>query len=190
MRAALAPILLAGLMLPSLPVSAEPSININTGYYLVSGIDSHSIHQSVLQNGPVGHNGERFHAYTEWKLNWSYRWLESAARCRLTQLAVAVEINYMLPALESSEIISEPLKTGWERYFQALWWHEQQHKDYAIAAAQALEKSLLELPAQPCSEFQTALAVTAQQVLEDYQKREKTFDLETSHGINQGVILP
>ena len=190
MRVALSTLLRAGLMLTPLSVSAEPSININTGYYSVSGMDSHSIQQSVQQNGPVGHNGQRFHAYTEWKLKWNYRWTESASRCRLTQLSVDVEINYMLPALESAEIISEPLKTSWERYFQALLGHEQQHKNYAIAAAQALEKSLLTLPAQPCTEFETTLAVTAQRVIDDYQQREKAFDLETNHGINQGVILP
>jgi predicted secreted Zn-dependent protease len=181
---------LCGLLLSPLATRAEPSININTGYYPVFGLDSQSIHQSILQNGPTGNDGQRFHAYTQWKVNWSYRWTESASRCRLTRLTVAIDIDYMLPELQSAETLSEALKSGWERYFQALFSHEQQHKEFGIEAARTLEKSLLAIPEQPCSTFEASLADTAEQILDDYHQREIEFDLETNHGINQGVILP
>jgi len=183
-------LLLFSLMLSPLATSAEPSININTGYYPVFGMDARSIHQSILQNGPLGNNGKRFHAYTQWKVDWSYRWIESASRCRLTQLTVTIDIDYMLPELQSTEALDEPLKSGWERYFQALFKHEQQHKEYGVEAARELEKSLLALPAQPCSTFETSLTNTAEKILDIYHQLEKEFDIKTNHGINQGVILP
>ena len=183
-------LLLACLYLTPFSISAEPTININTSYYPVFGNNAFSIRQSIQQDGPVGQNGKQFHASTTWKVNWSYRWTESRSVCRLNQLKVNVDIDYLLPELKSLNELDETLQKRWKHYSEALFKHEQQHKEVGLEAARELEKRLLAIPQLPCNEFETTLAQTAQQVLDEYDALEKKFDLDTNHGINQGVILP
>lgn len=169
---------------------ARPSINIQTKYYPVFGSDSASIRRSIQQNGPVGKFGKRYHAQTQWDIKWDYRWIQSHATCRLTQVNVGIDIEYLLPELQSLDSLQNPLSDDWDNYFQALFKHEQQHKNYGVHAARELEQKLLTVPPQSCSALETKLADTAKEVLDKYDQLEKNFDRETDHGTKQGIILP
>ncbi len=170
---------------------ASPSINIKTSYYAVQGNDASSIQQSIQQNGPLGKNGERYHAVTSWNAQWSYRWLETGPLCRLTDVEVSIDVEYLLPQLASTEDIEKSYKIHWDKYFKALYKHEKQHKDFGVQAAIELEKELLAIKnQQACQKLDNKISATAQKVLDKYNRLEKEFDQATSHGINQGVKLP
>lgn len=170
---------------------AAPAINIQTKYYPVMGNNSKSILQSINSRGPVGKNGKRFHALTKWQVQWSYRWLESGSRCRLTETTVNLDVEYLLPELQQPETISESLATNWDNYYSALYSHEQQHKDFGVQAATELDKELLSIEKkQNCNRLEKQIADTAQKVLDKYDQIEKEFDRVTNHGINQGVKFP
>ena len=116
--------------------------------------------------------------------------MESRSVCRLTQLNVNVDIDYLLPELKFTDELDETLLKRWKLYSEALFQHEQQHKEYGAEAAIELEKRLLAIPAQPCTGFETALAETAQQGLNEYEKLEEQYDFDTDHGLRQGIKLP
>ena len=170
---------------------AAPVINIQTKYFIVSGHDSNSLYRSLQQNGPIGENGNRYHAVTRWKARWSYSWRETARWCQLSGVDVSLDIDYLLPELKALESKTEHLKKSWNSYFQALFKHEQQHKDYGVQAANELEQALLAInERQTCSTLQNNMANTAQQILDKYDRLEKEFDRVTNHGLNQGIKLP
>lgn len=171
-------------------LKAEPSIDIRTRFYTVSGTDSASIHRSIQRNGPIGNDGRRYHAYTQWKIDWNYRWTQTQLNCRLSQLSVDLEIHYLLPELQAVESLPSRLRNNWERYYTALYRHEQQHSDYGIQAAQELEQQLSAIGVRPCGELEDELIQSAQRVLDKYRELEKAFDRDTDHGIRQGVMLP
>ena len=171
--------------------NASSAISIQTSFYAVSGNDSSSIHRSIQLNGPVGKNGKRYHAVTKWNTQWSYRWIETGSLCRLTRVDVDLDVEYLLPELTSINSKPERLKKNWEKYFQALFKHEQQHKNYGVQAANELEKELLSIKdQQTCTMLEALLASTARKVLDKYDRIEKEFDRVTNHGLNQGIKLP
>ena len=170
---------------------AAPAVNIQTSYYSVSGNDSNSLYQSLQQHGPIGENGNRFHAVTRWKANWSYAWREAANRCQLDKVEVSVDIEYLLPELKGLDTKPEKFRNDWNSYFLALFKHEQQHKDYAIQAATELEQELLAINSQQaCLTLKNKMADTAQKVLDKYERKEREFDRVTDHGLKQGIKLP
>lgn len=172
-------------------VNAEPAIQIDTRYYAVSGQDAQSIYQNLKSRGPTGEDGQPYHAHTQWKLGWHYRWIESRSRCRLTRVEVSVDIDYLLPQLQPSEQQDKKLLEDWQNYYDALYRHEQQHKDHGVMAARELEQQLLKFD-QPydCQQLQTLLEKTAQGVMDKYDRLDKAFDRQTNHGINDGVVFP
>lgn len=178
------------ILLFQLNAHASPAINITTRFYPVEGNDLISIQQSILKNGPIGESNQRFHAVTRWNTQWSYRWIETNDLCRLQDIEVNVDIEYVLPRLKTTAKQTQSIHRSWQKYYSALFKHEQQHKDYGVQAATEIERRLLAINKQMlCSTLQSSLTNTAQQVLKKYDRLEKEFDKKTNHGINQGVRL-
>lgn len=172
------------------PVFAEPEIIIHTRHFPVFGNDSASIRNSIEKNGPVGKNGTRYHAHTVKDIKWDYRWIESNSMCRLTQLNVAINIEYLLPRLQNPASLDESLSNRWDSYYEKLFAHEEQHKDFAVMAARELEQSLESIPQMSCFQLENQLNDEADKILDKYDKLEREYDRKTNHGVNQGVILP
>lgn len=172
-------------------VSAEPAVQINTRFYTVTGHTVEDLHRSLTSRGPSGEDGQPYHAHTEWNLNWHYRWVESRSKCRVSQVEVRVDINYLLPQLDPSIRLPAQLQADWDAYYNALYRHEQQHKDHGIQAARELEQQLLFInEPEDCRQLQSHLQQTAQRVMDKYDRLDKDFDRKTNHGINDGVVFP
>lgn len=169
---------------------AEPEIIIQTRHFPVSGHDSASIRQSIEKNGPVGKNGTRYHAHTVKDINWNYRWIESNSTCRLTQLNVSIKIEYLLPQLQNPENLDETLRHRWDNYYQKLFQHEQQHKEYGVKAARELEQTLESIQQMSCFRLEKRLNEDADRILDKYDVLEREYDRKTNHGVKQGVVLP
>lgn len=178
-------------LLVSHSVLALPKISIDTRYYPVSGHNAASIRSSIAQNGPLGSNNQRFHAHTNWDLSWSYRWVQGRGGCQITSTGVELKVSYLLPRLNEPDKVDPKYKVKWDAYFEALYEHEQQHKDHGVLAASELEQRLLAIPPQQsCTSLEDLMQKTADDVFYKYDKMEKELDRKTDHGAKQGVILP
>ena len=64
--------LLTALLLVNLPLdaTAKPTISVTTRHYIVQGDTPTEIRHQIQLKGPVGKNGRRFHAYTNWNISW------------------------------------------------------------------------------------------------------------------------
>ena len=138
----------------------------------------------------MGKNGTRYHAYTQKDIKWDYRWIESGSICHVTRIRVSIEVEYLLPQLQSEEKLTEETGKRWNDYYQALLKHEEQHKEFGIQAAYELEKELSGIGQLACIHIHTALQNKASQILQKYGDMDKEYDLKTGHGIHEGIILP
>lgn len=100
------------------------------------------------------------------------------------------DITYLMPKLSSKTSLSKHMYNRWNRYYLALFKHEQQHKDYAVSAAKELDLKLNDLKLQPCAQLEKNISSQAQQILDKYKRLEQDFDRRTEHGIKQGILLP
>lgn len=145
-----------------------------------------------MQNhGPLGKNGKRYHAYTRWDLKWNYRWIQQGhSQCSLSNVEVSIDIEYLLAELAAAEKLTPEYKSQWNDYYQALFRHEQQHKNFGVSAARELEQALLQVRSLPCSTLENHLSDIARDILQKYEQLEKDFDIRTNHGANEGIRLP
>ena len=60
------------LLIFSINLHAEPSVNVSTGYYIVSGKTPRDIRNSLNNNSPIYANGKRYDAHTQWPISWKY----------------------------------------------------------------------------------------------------------------------
>ena len=171
--------------------TAAPTMQSETAYYTVAGKTPQQIRRSIEIRGPKGDGGRAFHASTRWKVEWAYRWIESNRRCKLNQPQVSLKINMLLPKLATNVQLSAERQAEWDRYAQALLEHEQQHRDYAIAAARELQSALQTLNGwHPCGQLEDQVNDKADRVLDKYERLEREFDQRTDHGAKDGVVLP
>jgi predicted secreted Zn-dependent protease len=172
-------------------VFALPRISIDTKYYPVYGHDARSIRRSIEKTGPIGSNSQRFHAHTDWDLSWSYRWIQGRGGCQITSTSVELKVSYLLPQLQQPEKVDPKYKVKWDAYFEALFEHEQQHKDHGVLAARELEQRLMAIPPQQsCATLEELMQKTADEVFYKYDDMGKELDRTTDHGAKRGVILP
>ena len=171
--------------------TAAPEIQSETRYYTVQGKTPQAIRQSIETRGPRGDGGRRFHASTRWSVEWGYRWTESNHRCKLRQPQVNLKVNMLLPKLDGKVSLSAARQVEWDIYTKALLRHEQQHREYAVAAANELERELQAIDGwHDCQRLEQMINQRADDVLEKYAALEQEFDRRTDHGAKDGVVLP
>ncbi len=139
--------------------AAKPRIVVKTKYYTITGMTSRELQAEMERNGPGGH-----WAYTGWYVSWT-------ADCMVT-----VTIDYELPEWTDRDRAAPGLRASWDRMFEALTIHEQQHARHGIEAAIEIEDS--------------ECAGNPETITQKWARQDKIFDAETDHGKNRGVVLP
>ena len=173
-------VLFIALVLAASNTLAEPSITFNSDFYTVRGTNVAEIYQDLQRHGPRGKNGDHYHAHTQWDIQWSFRWIESASRCRLNRVTVNIGIDMLLPRLHSLESLSPSVQQSWNRYYRALTAHEEHHKAFGIKAAQELEQVLLATPALDCALLEAETNRRAREIIDKYDALEKAYDRDTN----------
>jgi predicted secreted Zn-dependent protease len=173
------------------PAPAAPKVSQETLYYQVEGKSPAEIRSSLETRGPIGKGGRRFHASTNWNVEWGYRWIESGWRCQFSTPDITLKVSMLLPKLSNISDYPNSIQQQWGQYYNALLDHEEQHVDFALRAASELEAELNELVGwHPCDRLEQRVAEQAENVLDKYLKQEQEFDRISDHGARDGVVLP
>ena len=173
----------------SLQALAYPEIINTNKTYKVIAEDKSSLLSALNKASPILEGGEIFHGYTDTYVNWNYRWDKRENYCKLHSVSTKVKITYTLPDLVN-RTNSTDLQNVWNQYYPALVEHEKGHGQIAIDAAIEIEKVLINLPAYPdCDALSTKANATANEILERYRSKHKTYDRETGHGKTQGADI-
>lgn len=166
---------------------AEPTVSINTTYYKVNGSTPNAIRKDMNKK-----RSGKFDAYTNWSVKWHFNTQKNRNKeCEIKNIDVKLNIKFILPQWKAERAVDENLKEHWNNYYTALIDHENQHKDIAVEMAGEIEEVLKELGAEKdCNKLKKIANNTANKVLSDYKAKQKNFDAETNHGINDGAVFP
>ena len=174
------------------PAPKAPALGLleertETVYYDVHGQTPYALASSLAARGPK-HGGERYFGMTEWTLRASYGRRTEAGACRLTDVAVHLDVEISLPRWNGDE--EHALRPDWDEFVGALDAHEHGHRTLALEAADAVRAALAELERADCRTLWRDAEATMIAVMADYDERHRAYDLYTNHGYTQGVVWP
>lgn len=178
------------LLLPA-AVYSEPKTRINYVYYTVGGDSAEAIWADTLAKTPVAHEGRRHVGYTRWHVNWQFWWQDKGDSCEISTVKTRLDVSYTLPRLRPDDALSDQTLARWNRFYDALFSHEQGHKKLGTEAALAIEKRIAGMGARRnCEQLEREANAIAHSVIEEYSRLEKEYDKSTNHGVNTGATFP
>ncbi len=171
-------------------VIAKPELKEETQYYAISGDSAEALRREMNSKSNISENGKTFDAYTRWNVRWNFNWENTASYCSMTTVTTSVDINFTLPSWVDRDSAPAALRKKWDRYYAALIEHEHGHKEFGVKAAKAIELSLSGMGRDTCSALQRDSGNQANKILEKYIAREKQYDIDTRHGMDDGAVFP
>jgi predicted secreted Zn-dependent protease len=175
--------------LHSVAASADPIATVKESYYSIQGTTAPALRSQMKMLGPLD-NGKHFDAYTKYHVQWRYEFDQSDGACKLTNIHVTVNTNYIYPRWENYFSATSAMQSNWNTYFARLSAHERKHGEHGVNAANEIDTMLSQLPAMTnCNVLGDTANDRAYQILEKYQRVDSEYDQVTNHGINEGVML-
>ena len=178
------------LFLYSSTVLGSPTINIDTKYYAIYGLNSKELRKEMNAKSSIKQYGNTFDAYTSWYVNWRFKWDTNSSQCYMTNVTSTVDVNFTLPKWVNRDDSNSTLIRKWDQYHTALIDHENGHKDIGVNAAKEIESQLLKLSSSNCSSLERKANTLGKKILNEYIAIEKEYDKETNHGMNNGTKFP
>lgn len=176
------------LLLLSSHAGAELQEQLDYREYEVQTAGHTSLRQALNTSSPIRHNGQTYHGYTQWNVDWRFYWRPQAdGRCQIERVTTRLQATITLPRLQDAP---EPLQTHFERYRSALHAHELGHYRYGQAAARSIDQALTQLATQPdCTRLEQRANQLAEQLLQRQIEAERRYDQQTGYGKTQGAWL-
>ena len=156
-------------------------------YFPVHGKTPEEVREYLLENGAVGMDGRRYHAYVEWHIFW--KWPVRDNRPEIGQVEATSSIKLHLPRWEEVQSGS-PDQSSWEKYMKALEHHEKGHINQALYHRKKLEDALKAAAAENPSLSAREANRIARKIVGEARLADETYDLLTAHGLLQGARWP
>ncbi len=169
--------------MPTLTSFGSVSIpNATVVYYDISGSTEDQLRDQLNTFGPVGYDGHKGDATTQWHITWQWPGRANGS-CRLSEAVVSHQITVILPKWNPPPSASSKLIAKWETYLLALAEHEAGHVSLVIANLQRVEETI---KGATC---ETANAA-GEARLSEIRKADVDYDTVTDHGATQGARFP
>lgn len=168
--------------------SAEVSENLDYSYYTANADPARSLLNILNASSPIRQNGQIYHGYTNWYVNWNFRWYEEPdGRCRITSTSTKLTGDIKLPRLNGA---TSAQQGQFAKFVSALRTHEHGHYGIGKAAATEIDRKILSLPEMTsCSALESTANNLGMQIIDKYKERELRYDDSTGHGKSQGAWL-
>lgn len=178
------------LCLGAQPAQAAPVVATRYEFYDVAPLNRHELRNELMNKSPVQTKGGDFLAYTEWKLHLNYQTSLRKNGCFLSSATVTLLVTYTLPRLDDNYFYDWATQSAFNRFYNALWTHEQGHAESGELAAEAVQTALKHLHAHPaCEALREEIDGRFQNILDDFHARDIDYDKRTGHGRSQGVDI-
>ncbi|MCE0558231.1 MULTISPECIES: DUF922 domain-containing protein [unclassified Motilimonas] len=175
-------------VLISFPLWATPEITIHYKHLGFYGQTEHAISEQLSKQNDYFAQHKVFHNDNHWQKGWVLITKESPSGCKITHVNTWLKIDYRLPRWLDQATAPEALQLKWEGFYQGIFMHLDGHKKIAVEALQAIEKSILTLPAAAtCEEIKLQAEDLAQQHILKIANAEKNYDQDTQFGLSQGT---
>jgi len=186
----LSTLFLMGCMALAATAVAQDSVQWTTNYYPVTGASVREIRRSINEARPWK-DRQSTDAMTKWQVNWHFTLSPSAGGCYCNTFSTTTTIAVTLPKWIVPTNAPESVKGIWARYFTALGKHEGGHGQIALSAAAELQKRSRTIGTLPdCETLKAKINGIGEQVVQDFQRRDKEYDERTRHGATEGAFLP
>jgi predicted secreted Zn-dependent protease len=169
--------------------SAAPEIiepvdipNANVIYYDISGSTEDELRAQLNTLGPVGYDGYKGDAATEWFIRWNWPGYGTSS-CDLSAAEISYDIKVIFPRWTPNENSSPELISKWASYTKLLAEHEKGHVDSVLENFPSVVEAI---KAATC---ETADAVGTE-LLGKIRQFDVDYDAATRHGATQGAIFP
>lgn len=171
-----------------LPAHAEVQERVQEQYYDLQVDSGQSLSRALNQASPIRQNGQIYHAYTRWRVQWNFWWREQRdGRCQIDLTRTRLNATITLPRLGDGDARQ---RQRFEQYLRALREHELGHYRIGQAAAAEIDAALLQTSEYPsCAELQQQANRRANAILRRHAEQERQYDQQTGHGRSQGAWL-
>jgi predicted secreted Zn-dependent protease len=160
-------------------------IEVSEDYYPVRG---RSISELAAQADQAE---DGWTAFTDWRTEWRYQWLDSGTSCELTGGEVALTARITYPRWRPPDDVAPSVVARWERFMANLVTHELGHITIALQGAAAIDDHFDSGSIEAtCSELERATDEAAKQLHDRYERLNVRYDRVTEHGLAQGTRLP
>ena len=165
---------------------AEVTLRERVSPYAISGSSAAQLRNQMNARGPRGYDG-----YTEWHVDWNYRYRESGGQCAIASVDTRLQVSMTLPQWSDESKAAADLRERWQRYFAALKQHENGHREIGMKAANEIDRGIASLGARSsCDALGAAANALGQAVIGRYNQADLDYDRSTDHGKNQGARFP
>ncbi len=152
-------------------------------YYPIYGSFGGELSREMTAKGPRG-----FSAYTESSLRYEYRTTETARGCRLSSVKIDYKLIYTLPRWENQSSAPAELVARWQKFYDALSRHENNHGAIADEMYSTLQARFSQLGVKPsCAEFSALMQQELAQVRAEATAKHQAYDSVTQHGMTEGA---
>lgn len=115
-------------------------------------------------------------------------------RCLLKKNNIrwVIKINYVLPLWVDIKKAPRSLQKRWDNYFSNILIHENGHRDHFIDASKDIQNYLDQITSDNQSDCLSFISVVKNKMIsifKSYEKKSLKYDINTQHGLNQGVLL-
>ena len=169
--------------LPALtPFESVAIPNATIIYYDISGSTEDQLRDQLNVLGPVGYDGHKGDATTQWHITW--QWPASPdGSCRLSEMVISHTITVILPRWNPPQSAPSKLVAKWDAYLSALVEHEAGHVGLVVANLQRVAEAI---QGATCETANTA----GEAILSEIRKGDVEYDTVTNHGATQGARFP
>jgi predicted secreted Zn-dependent protease len=169
---------------------ADPRIDVHYKFYWIYPKSKQDLGRELDRRSPIIFKGKKYRGYTQWQVTWNYRWWETTNSCKVTTAQTQLKVTFTLPKIPNNHPVDAQTRQGFNRYFQALFKHEQNHQQSGVLAAKAIESMLLGLPSfSTCAQLENVANQLGYKIIKKYRQRDLDYDRRTDHGRTEGVML-
>jgi predicted secreted Zn-dependent protease len=159
--------------------------------YDVHGTSIAELRAGLRRNGIRMNDGSTYDALTSWVVRWEYDYDRTINTCSVDDFRAVVDVTIRYPRWISDDDTPLPLTDTWDDYLHSLIRHEQGHRDIAVAAADALTRSVSALsPAATCADLDRTVEALGRSFMKRLSREQVAYDTATDHGAMQGAVLP
>lgn len=169
---------------------AAPTVKTAFIYYDIHPSTSKDLGKEIRRRSPIERDGKRYSGFTEWRVNWNYKWKSSKGACQVTHASTTLQVTYTMPRVAKGKVVSKQVYRTFKSYYSSLMKHEEGHMQHGLLAAKEIENALLNLGAfNSCEKLKVRVKVQSENIIKKYKVISEQYDKETNHGMSQGVAF-